>query len=152
MNSADRRLVYAATKSAGIFRTGDGGANWRDMSERYRTFPGSMEFSDLAVGVAQPQVLVFASRFGLLRSLDGGESWQAIPLLTPPGTTQIYSLALDQRDTNVLYYGTSTTFYRSTNGGTDWVTKRLPSSRTATVLLVDRANTQNLYMGVTRFR
>lgn len=152
MNPADRRRLYAATKSAGIFRTGDGGANWRDMSDRYRTFPGSMEFSDLAVGAAQPQVLVFASRFGLLRSTDGGESWQAVPLLTPPGATQIYSLALDQRDTNVIYYGTSTTFYRSMNGGADWVTRRLPSSRTATVLMVDRANAQNLYMGVTRFR
>jgi photosystem II stability/assembly factor-like uncharacterized protein len=152
MHSSDSRRVFVATKTAGIWRTDDGGGTWKNLSDGYKDKGGSMEFFDLSLGVSDANIMVFASKFGLLRSLDSGETWEPIELLTPPGTTLIYSVAVDPKDVNNLYYGTSTTFYRSPNGGVNWIPKKLPSTRTATALLVDRTNPNVLYMGMTRFK
>lgn len=161
MRTDDSRKLYVATEKQGIWRTADGGATWVDLSKKgeegsgvmgYSDYSASREFYDIALGVSDPHVLVFASKYGLLRSDDGGDNWEEIPLLTPPGSTIIYSLAVDPKDTNNLYYGTSTTYYRSPNGGTNWIPKNLPTSRAATVLLVDSSSPSVLYMGVTKFK
>lgn len=152
MHATDSRKVYVATKNAGVWRTDDGGATWNDLGEKYKNFSGSVEFYDMALGVSDPNTIVIVTKYGLIRSTDAGNDWQAVDLLTPPGTTLIYSVALDPKDVNSIYYGTSTTFYRSPNGGVNWIPKKLPGSRTATALLVDRANSNVLYLGVTRFK
>lgn len=149
---SDSRRLYVATKSAGVWRSDDSGATWKDLSKAYVKFAGAGEFGDIALGVSDPNIAILATKFGLLRSVDGGDTWDKIDLLTPAGTTQIYSLTVDPKDPNNSYYGTSTNFYRTVNGGTNWVPKKLPTSRTATALMVDRTNSAVLYMGVTRFK
>ena len=152
VSSDDSRRVYVATKLNGVWRTTDGGAKWEDLSQKYKDFAGAREFSDLAFGKSDPKVMILASKFGLIRSNDGGDNWQKIDLLTAPGSATIYSLAVDPKDVNTIYYGTSTTFYKSANGGVNWSTKRLPTSRAATVLHVDDRNSATLYLGVTKFK
>lgn len=161
MRNDDSRKLYVATEKRGIWRTSDGGGTWVDLSKNgeegsgiagYSEYSSSRDFYDIALGVSDPGFVVFASKYGLLRSNDGGDTWEEIPLLTPPGSTVIYSLAVDPKDANNIYYGTSTTYYRSPNGGTNWVPKNLPTSRVATVLLVDNASPSVLYMGVTKFK
>lgn len=152
MHAGDSRKLLVATKTAGIWRTDDSGGSWKDLREGYRDFSGSGDFSDMALGSSDANVVVMSSKYGLLRSADFGDTWESIDLLTPPGTTLIYSVAVDPKDANGIYYGTSTTFYRTPNGGVNWVPKKLPTSRTATALAVDRMNSSVLYMGVTRFK
>lgn len=152
MSPSDSRRLFVATKSHGIWRSDDAGANWIDLSPKYKDFAGAKEFSGLAIGVSDSKLLVMASKFGLLRTKDGGDTWEKIDLLTPAGSTVIYSLAIDPKDPNNIYYGTATTFYRSANGGVNWVPKKLPTSRVATALIVDELNSSVLYLGVTRFK
>jgi photosystem II stability/assembly factor-like uncharacterized protein len=117
MHAGDSRRVLVATKNAGLWRTDDGGAGWRDLRDGYKQFSGTNDFTDMALGASEPNVVVMASKYGLVRSNDFGDSWFSVDLVTPPGSTVIYSVALDPKDANGLYYGTSTTFYRSPNGG-----------------------------------
>jgi photosystem II stability/assembly factor-like uncharacterized protein len=152
MNSADSRKLFVALKGNGVWSTDDAGANWKDLSPNYKQFNAAKEFTDMAVGVSDANVAVIASKYGLIRTGDGGTTWTSVPLLTPPGSTLIYSLAVDPKDVNVMYYGTSTTFYRTVDGGANWVPKKLPTTRSATALLVDRSNSTVLYMGVTKFK
>jgi len=152
LHPSDSRIVYVVTKTNGIWRSRDAGVTWVDLSENYKEFSGARDFLDLAFGGKDPNLMVMANKYGLLRSTDAGDTWKKIELLTPPGNTVIYSVAIDPRNSDNLYYGTSTTFYRSSNGGTNWVPKKLPTGRTATTLLVDRADPNVLYMGVTRFK
>ncbi len=147
----DSRKVFAATQKSGIWRTVDGGENWEDLSEGYKEFSGAKDFVDLALGVSDPAVMVMASKYGLIRSTDSGNAWESIELLTPPKSALVYTVALDPKDVNTIYYGTATTFHRSTNGGVNWVPKALPTTRTATALMVDSSNSNVLYMGVTKF-
>lgn len=152
VHANDSRRMFVATRAGGVWRTPDAGANWINLAERYKEFAGSNEFYDIALGVSAPDLIVLATKYGLIRSTDGGEKFESIPLLTAPGTTLIYSVAVDPKDASALYYGTSTLFYRSPNAGTNWTTIRLPTSRTATVLHVDRANSNAILMGVMRFK
>ena len=152
VSPSDTRRVFVATKSDGIWRTDDGGANWLDLKESYKEFKGAKDFLGMAVGVSDPQVVIFASKFGLIRSRNFGDSWEGIDLLTPPGQSMIYSLAIDPKDVNTIYYGTATTFNKTSNGGANWITKRLPTTRAATVLHVDQTNSDIICMGATKFK
>jgi photosystem II stability/assembly factor-like uncharacterized protein len=152
LNPTDSRRVYVGLKTAGVWRTDDGGQNWTDLGELYKDFSGALEFYDIAIGVSDANTVIIATKYGLIRTTDGGATWDDIELLTPPGTTLIYSVAIDPKDAASIYYGTSTTFYRSPNGGVNWVPKKLPTGRTATALMVDRTNSSVLYLGVTRFK
>jgi photosystem II stability/assembly factor-like uncharacterized protein len=147
----DSRRVYAATAEHGIWRTDDAGANWLELALGYKEFRDSKAFLDMAVGVSDPKVVIFASKHGLIKSSDRGDTWESLNLLTPDSAALVYSVAIDPKDANNIFYGTSTTFYRSPNGGVNWVPKKLPTTRTATALLVDRSNPAVLYMGVTQF-
>jgi photosystem II stability/assembly factor-like uncharacterized protein len=150
--SSDSRRIYVATKTHGVWRTDNGGDDWIDLSSKYDTFSGALEFFDLVVGKSDPAVVIMANRYGLLRSRDFGDSWEGVDLLTPPRSTLIYSVAIDPKDVNAIYYGTAITFYQSPNGGVNWIPKKLPTTRTATVLQVDNVNSSVLYMGVTKIK
>jgi len=151
MSVDDSRRLFAATQRSGLWRTTDGGDNWTDLSESYREFNGTNDFVDLALGISDPAVILHASKYGLIRSTDHGDTWESVELLTPPKSALVYTVALDPKDVNGIYYGTATTFYRSSNGGVNWIPKALPTTRTATALLVDSSNSNVLYMGVTKF-
>lgn len=148
----DTRRVYVATGTDGVWRTDDSGANWIDLQEKYKEFRDSKDFYDLAIGVSDPKVIILATKHGLIKSVDRGDTWTSVDLLTPDSSALIYSVAIDSKDVNNVYYGTSTTFYRSPNGGVNWVPKKLPTTRAATALLVDRSNPGVLYMGVTELK
>ncbi len=146
----DPKIVYIGTKSSGIWKSGDAGATWNDLSADLKKFSGAFDYRDLALDISAPETLVYASQFGILRSTDGGAKWEKIELLTPPGSATIYSLAVNPQNGKEIYYGTATTFYRSEDGGIKWRTRKLPTSRAATSLLIDPVAPSVLYLGVTR--
>ena len=148
----DPKIIYVGTKSSGVWRSVDAGASWEDLSGGFKQFSGAFEYRDLVLDLSAPEVLLYASQFGLLRTIDGGKSWNKLDLLTPPGAATIYSVAVNPKDGNEIYYGTATTFYHTTDGGKTWRTSKLPSSRAATALLVDPTAPNVLYLGVTRLK
>jgi hypothetical protein len=148
----DTRRVYIGTIEDGVWRTDDAGVNWINLRDKYKDFRDSKDFYDMAVGISDPKLVIISTKHGLLKSVDRGDTWTSMDLLTPDASALIYSVAIDPKDANNVYYGTSTTFYRSTNGGVNWVPKKLPTTRASTELLVDRANPNVLYMGVLEFK
>ena len=152
MTAADSRNMYAATKGKGLWKTTDGGATWTDLSGGMGDFAGALDNMILAEDVARGNSLVIASNYGLLRTIDGGATFQPLTLLTPPGSTVIYSLAVAPKDSNFIAYGTINTLYRSVDGGAKWTTTKMPTTRAATTLLIDPANDATIFMGTTLFK
>ncbi len=148
----DTKIIYAATKSSGIWRSKDGGATWNDISEGFKQFSGAFEYKDMVLDLSAPETILYASQFGILRGTDGGAKWQKVELLTPPGSAAIYSMAVNPQDGKEIYYGTATTFYSSIDGGAKWKTRKLPSSRAATAMIVDPSAPNVLYLGVTSLK
>lgn len=152
INYYDTRLIYVATKDNGIFKTIDSGRNWANLENGLKAFNGGKNIVTLVLDKTQKDVLVAATNYGLLKSTDGGSSWQAIELLTPPGGATIYSLALDPQNANNIYYGTATTFYKTVDGGKTWISKKLPSDKAPSALLVDFASPSVMYMGTMKLK
>jgi photosystem II stability/assembly factor-like uncharacterized protein len=96
-----------------------------------------------------PDGLLYVSQYGfLLRSKDGGATWQDIKLLTPPSATLIYSLAVNPKNEKELFYGTSKALYRTVDGGVNWITRALPTSRAVKFIVLDPKGPNTLYIGV----
>jgi photosystem II stability/assembly factor-like uncharacterized protein len=81
VHPADPRIVYAGTSPVGVFRSDDGGDGWRrlatpDTPERVKmAFP--CRVMRLAADPANPdEVYATLEVGGVMRSLDGGESWE----------------------------------------------------------------------------
>ncbi len=144
----DSRILYAATERRGIFKTISAGADWFDINENLEKFSGALEFKNLLFDTTQPDALLLVAKYGLLRTFDGGTTWEAIALITPPTSTDIFATAISPFNNQEIYYATRSTFYKTTDGGQNWVTLRLPSAATPSVLIVDPVNPGILYMGL----
>jgi len=147
VDPADSRIVYAGTKSDGIWKTTDAGATWVDMSKGLEQFDGAKDFYDLAVDRSKRDSYVLVCRYGLIRTDDGGKTWSKIPLVTGPGQARIYAFAMNPQNGQEMYYSTATVFYKSANGGANWTTKRLPTSRVGSALLVHAKDSNAVYLG-----
>ncbi|MBI5621980.1 hypothetical protein HY933_03915 [Candidatus Falkowbacteria bacterium] len=146
----DSRIVYLVTDKNGIFKTTNKGGTWEQLNDQFKDYKGSTDYRDITFSVAERNTLYFASRYGLLKSANGGVSWSPITLITDQGSANILALAVDPTNGRALYYSTENTLYRSLNGGSDWIAQKLPTTRAATALAVDFTEPSVVYMGVTQ--
>jgi len=74
------KTIYAGTSPVGVFRSDDGGMNWRELPNVKQPDRIKMSFAcrtmriDVVPG-AKDQIFAALEVGGVMRSLDGGESW-----------------------------------------------------------------------------
>lgn len=144
--------LYLILEGHGLWKSEDSGATWQDMSEGLKQFSGAMTIRDLVVDPTRPDTVIAASQYGLVRTTDGGVTWSALPLLTPPSSANISAVALNPNNPSELYYTTDTTLYRSSDAGETWETRTLPVSGVKSIIRIDPAvkTSTTLYLGVAR--
>lgn len=103
-------VVYAGTPSGKIFKTTDGGQNWRPL---YECRPAG-SVSAVAISPRRPSTILAATTNGVVLSRDGGATWR---LATGPGSAA--SVAASASDPNVLYAAAGG-LYKSADGGETW--------------------------------
>ena len=144
----DSRIIYIATQSAGLFKTISAGADWFDINDGLKPYSGSTEYKELIFDSTGVDSLMLVSKYGLLKTTDGGTTWQPLTLITPPATTDIFSVAISPANGQEIYYATASTFYKTFDGGENWVTKRLPSSGVAEYILIHPLQPNIIFMGM----
>lgn len=150
LHPAKTSIIFAATQNNGVWKSTDGGAKWADLRSKTDKFSNSNTVYDLDMD-KEAKVMYLTAQYGIIVSNDLGENWQKVDLLTPPGATHIYSFAVNPANAAEIYYSTASTFYSSFDGGKNWATKKLPTSRAGTALLVDPQNPSLLYLGTRKF-
>ncbi|MCX6740065.1 MAG: YCF48-related protein [Candidatus Parcubacteria bacterium] len=155
LNAEDTRNIYLLIEKAGIAKSIDGGVTWSDTDKKtesinkdgaklYKNFKNArLMVQDLSASNA----FIYVSDYGLLRTIDGAQTWKPINLVTTVGGKNIYSLAVDPTNGNLIYYGTDSTVYKSADGGSTWSTQKAPNVGYVNFLLVDPKNTKNIYLG-----
>jgi len=147
VDTENPETLYFATKTKGLFKAEGGGLSWVNINDGLKSFSGANEFKSLVFDQTLSNSLILASKYGLLKTKDGGLTWESIKLVTQPGSAEIYSLAVNPKNNQEIYYATASTFYKTTDGGNTWVTKRLPTNAAATAMLIDPVNPNVIYMG-----
>ncbi|MAF13329.1 MAG: hypothetical protein CMI53_00345 [Parcubacteria group bacterium] len=147
INPNDTRVLYLATNNNGIFKSTNSGISWIDINDGLKQYSGSMEYRNLIFDASQSDGLMLVAKYGLIKSNNGGATWNALNLITPPATADIFSVAINPQNNKEIYYATASTFYKTTDGGQNWITKRLPSNAVATYMQVDSNDPNILYMG-----
>jgi len=83
----DPDVVYAGVEDAALFRSGDGGQNWEELSglrkhgsgPRWQPGAGGMCLHTIILDPANPdRIFIAISAAGAFRTDDGGKSWRAI--------------------------------------------------------------------------
>lgn len=152
INPNDTRIIYAATNRRGIFKTNDAGASWADVNDDMKKYSGALEYKQIIFDPSQVDSLLYVAKYGLLKTDDGGVTWNPITLITPPASTDILAVAINPDDNQEIFYTTRSTFYKTSDGGENWITKRLPSRAVPTYLILDPSDSAILYLGMRQLK
>ena len=148
MDPRDSRTVYLSTLGLGVVKTVDGGTTWTPITEPLDKFDNARRPTQIVLDPTVPNVIYNVSHYGLLRSDDGGNAWQALTLPNPANTVDIRAFAIHPRDSKQLVYATDTSIVFSNDGGKTWTPKKLPTVRGVAFLTFDRQNPPSLFLGV----
>jgi len=120
--------VYAGTEPSALFVSRDGGGSWREL-EDMRNLPSAPTWSfpprpwtshvmAIAPSYADPDLIVVGIELGgVLRSTDGGETWQD---QRPGAQPDCHSLSAHPEAPELLYEAGGGGFARSTDFGDSW--------------------------------
>lgn len=146
VNPRDKRIIYAASASGGLWKTTNGGTTWQPVFEHQAT----VSMGDVALDPQNPDIVwvgtgeqnsVRSSQYGdgVYRSADGGRTWAHMGLA---GSRHIGRILIHPQNSAIIYaaalgslWGPSEErgLYRSTDGGKNWKRLLRPSTLTGVV-------------------
>jgi photosystem II stability/assembly factor-like uncharacterized protein len=113
------------------------------------TGPEGAQVRKLVADHANPAILYAGTvDKGVLKSVDGGASWNAIN--NGLSSTDVLSLALDPANSKTLYTGTNDHgLFKSTDGGANWFSIKagLPPDYAVTSIVINTITPSTLYVG-----
>nr|WP_214458577.1 hypothetical protein [Flavihumibacter fluvii] len=161
----NKQLFYMAATGGGVWKTTDGGSNWKNISDKY--FGGSM--GAIAVAPSDENILyagegentmrgnVSEGLGGIWRSEDGGRSWKNLGL---KDARHIIRIVIHPRNPDILWvavmghlFGPNETrgVYKSTDGGKTWKRTLYVNNQTgASDLVMEPGNPTTFYAGTWR--
>ncbi len=120
------QIVYACTASGGVWVTTDGGNSW----DTYTDLLPNIGSSDLVINPHNPNIMYLATgdrdggdtySFGVLKSTDGGLSWNPTGLVHSVNQRiRISDLYMHPDHPDTLLASTRSGIYRTTDAGETW--------------------------------
>ena len=135
-------VVYVGSVSGGLFKSRNGGATWRSMSDLTHNlavvsicqtangdlYYGTGEFPYIGYGGGGSSPTPAFIGGGIFKSTDRGRTWtrlaSTVPSASTPGGewTSVARMEAHPTNANVVYAGTTGGFKRSADGGQTWTT------------------------------
>ena len=122
----DADLLYVGSEPAALYRSSDGGMTWEECGS-FRNHPGAHHWSfhggrsshvrDLHFAEGDPDRMYAGIEVGgVVRSLDGGETWQQLVGMHP----DVHSVHICSSEPETVYAATAGGPYRSDDAGETW--------------------------------
>jgi len=123
----DANTIYVGAPAGGFWKSVNGGQTWQTSTD----FLANLGVSDIVIHPTNPDTIYIITgdrdggdtyAYGLLKSFDGGTTWQTTGLSF--NVTQYYKgnrVLIDPNNPNVLIVSTSNGIYRSVDGGNTFV-------------------------------
>lgn len=143
----DSRTIFASTNGRGIIRSVDGGTTWTQINQELSGFDGARKVTQVVVDPTTAKRVYAISKYGIVRSNDNGNTWEALALPTPPGSIDLKALTINPKDSQKMVYATATSIVFSEDGGVTWTPKKLPTKRGVAFLAFTGDPTPALLLG-----
>lgn len=143
----ESRIVYAGTAKSGLLKSVDSGMSWNDLGPGLKTYIGSSQYRQLIYDYSTANSLMLISKFGILRTFDGGGTWKVIELLPETKNLDILAAAINPKNSQEFYYVTASGFLKTIDGGVKWSSRKLPfTQRYVSGMYVGRADANVIYL------
>ena len=127
----------------GLYKSIDGGENWKQMNNDFGITVRPFYFSRIVVDPKDENVIVKAGLYGSI-SKDGGETFENLGSMHP----DIHDMVFDINNSDIIYVGTDGGVYRTWNKGvTMEIVENLPLSQFYHIS-VDNEEPYNIYGGL----
>ena len=127
----------------GLYKSMDGGENWKQMNNDFGITVRPFYFSRIVVDPKDENVIVKAGLYGSI-SKDGGETFENLGSMHP----DIHDMVFDINNSDIIYVGTDGGVYRTWNKGvTMEIVENLPLSQFYHIS-VDNEEPYNIYGGL----
>jgi len=153
INAHDTQRIYVSTSQKGIFRSDNQGLDWFSLSESLKSYGGAQKTTKIIFQSYEPEVLISANDYGLLKTNDSGQTWTEYKLLTDHGKVKIISFAVYIPDPNIIYYVAldKNIVFQSFDGGLNWTPKSVSTKNQLSQLIIDPFDPNILYLGMQSF-
>jgi hypothetical protein len=145
VNPWDRREMVIMLAGGMVEKTLDGGDNWLRISDQsvsgglpprqvtlnpFSMFSqGAKEASVFEIAPWNPAVLYGSRQGGIIRSLDGGLTWERLNLLILPSSLPITAVGIHPELSDFVVVAASNELHWSSDGGVNWRITRLKTTR-----------------------
>lgn len=159
VDPVDKNLMYAASAAGGLFKTTDGGKSWTPKTDFYPSLslgalkmdPNNSSILYLGTGEANISTDSYPG-FGMLKSIDKGETWFLLGL---ENTRHIAEIEVHPLNSRIVYAACSGALYsksehrgiyKSADGGTTWKKVLFISDSTSAIdVAIDPQDTNIVY-------
>lgn len=150
--------VYIVARTTGVFKSNDGGATFKGVTNNLSSVFGNGEgsiisdpvslFHRLSASGTNPNVLYLTTDLGLRRSTDGGANWSQVSLpLRQQGAT-LFAVAVSPTASNVVYVSSGAYIYKTLDSGASWLTSDSKTNNPINTIVVNPDTPQVAYAGV----
>ncbi|MFH0852875.1 MAG: YCF48-related protein [bacterium] len=143
----DNNAYFIISSNGGLQRSDDRGITWTSLNSELSKYPGAKKIYDLDFDPRQPSRIYIASQYGLLKSEDLGNSWEAPKTLIPNNTQAIRNVVISHENPNIIYITTSDKFHISKDSGETWEVISPPTNRLINRLEQNPINGSQLFIG-----
>ena len=146
ISPANPQHLVLCSAGGGLWGTLDQGNTWRPLTDQQPT----LSMGAIAAAPSSPNIVYAGTGegdtisplgVGLLRSSDGGQTWQHLPSNDLSGTG-IYDIAVDPADPLHVWVGTTEKLLEGLNGGAKW---RAVQSAATWDISINPANPQEIF-------
>lgn len=123
----NQNIIFAGAPAGGLWKSTNAGGTWTTSTDNLPT----LGVNDIAIDPTNPNIMYIATgdddggdtyTVGVLKSIDGGLTWQMTGLNYSINQTRKMSRVLvNPNNPNMIFAGTSTGVYRSLDAGTTWL-------------------------------
>lgn len=151
VSQKDTRILFATSGKQGLFKSIDKGDNWQILTDnlnKIEAYKKAGTVNVIALDSLDQQVVYVGFLNGMLKSTDGGATWSAVNIITPPAILPMKSLVVSQKDSKNIYYTIDSQIYFTNNGAeSNWLVRNLSTSRSLTAVTIDPNNSKVIYVG-----
>ncbi|MCR4322945.1 MAG: YCF48-related protein [Candidatus Azambacteria bacterium] len=140
--------MYAVVRGRGLFRSADGGREWKEFSRELSRISAHNNVMMFTMDPGDPNILYLALANGLIRSNNKGGTWEFVKILIPPNALPVDSIAVDPKNSRKIYVGVGALVYQSLDGGINWSVQKLATQKRISEILIDPKDTRSIFLGM----